>query len=44
MLDFSSDITEWHPITEEVLIAFNKNQDSIDAAKEKKLEGQQCLL
>lgn len=37
VLDFSSDVVEWHPITEEVMIASNKNQDSIEAAKEKEL-------
>ena len=38
VLDFSTDIAEWYPITEEVMIAYNKNLDSIEAAKEKELK------
>ena len=37
VLDFSSDIEEWHPITE-VLIASNANKENIKAAKEKELK------
>ena len=36
--DFSSDIVEWYPITEEVMIVNNKDLDSITAAKEKELK------
>ena len=36
--NFSSDIVEWYPITEEVMIVNNKDLDSITAAKEKELK------
>ena len=38
VLDFSSDVIEWHPITEEVLIASSVNENNIQAAKEKELK------
>lgn len=37
VLDFSSDVQEWHPITE-VLIASSANKENIQAAKEKELK------
>ena len=37
VLDFSSDVEEWHPITE-VLIASSANKENINAAKEKELK------
>ena len=36
--NFSSDIVEWYPIIEEVMIVNNKDLDSITAAKEKELK------
>ena len=36
--DFSSDIVEWHPITEDVIIVNNKDLNSITAAKEKEFK------
>ena len=38
VLDFSSEVIEWHPITEEVLIASSTNKENIQAAKEKELK------
>ena len=38
VLDFSSEVLEWHPITEEVLIASSANKENIQAAKEKELK------
>ena len=37
VLDFSTDVVEWHPITEEVMIASTNNKEGIEAAKEKEL-------
>ena len=37
VLDFSSEVQEWHPITE-VLIASSTNKENIQAAKEKELK------